>query len=62
MLGCGPALDADAMEIAVLRHQLAVRWMFPRKGRDPRGLDEQVVALVVRLAPVPVPDVTPFAP
>src|SRR5205823_8906368 len=100
MLGCGPTPDADAVEIAVLRHQLAVlrrqiprprytptdrlvlavlakllprerwavflvtpatllrwhreliarRWTYPRKGRDPRRLDEQVVALVVRLA------------
>jgi hypothetical protein len=24
MLRCGPTLDADAVEIAVLRHQLAV--------------------------------------
>src|SRR5881394_1472944 len=100
MLGCGPALDADAVEIVVLRHQLAVlrrqvprprctpadrmvlaglarllprerwavflvtpatllrwhrelivrRWTYPKKGSDRRGLDEQVVALVVRLA------------
>jgi putative transposase len=100
MLGCGPTPDADAVEIAVLRHQLAVlrrqvprpqytpadrmllaalakllprgrwpaflvtpstllrwhreliarRWIDPRTGRDRRGLDEQVIALVVRLA------------
>jgi hypothetical protein len=100
ILGCGATPDADAVEIAVLRHQLAVlrrhvprpryppadrmvlaalakvlprerwavflvvpatllrwhreliarRWTYPRKGRDPRGLDEQIVALVVRLA------------
>src|ERR1044071_6257779 len=100
MLGCGPTPDADAVEIAVLRHQLAVlrrqvprpryrpadrmllaalakllprmrwavfmvtpstllrwhreliarRWTYPRTGRDRRGLDEEVVALVVRLA------------
>jgi hypothetical protein len=100
VLGCGPAPDADAVEIAVLRHQLAVlrrqvprpryapadrmlwaalakllprerwavflvtpstllrwhreliarRWTYPRTRRDPRGLDEEVVALVVRLA------------
>jgi putative transposase len=100
VLGCGSAPDADAVEIAVLRHQLAVlrrqvprprytpadrmllaalakllprqrwatflvtpatllrwhreliarRWTYPRTGRGQRGLDEQVVALVVRLA------------
>jgi transposase InsO family protein len=100
VLGCGPTPDADVVEIAVLRHQLAVlrrqvprqrytpadrmllaglakllprdrwavflvtpstllrwhreliarRWTYPKTGRDRRGLDEQVVALVVRLA------------
>jgi putative transposase len=100
MLGCGPAPYADALEIAVLRHQLAVlrrrvlrpgygpadrmllaalakllprerwsvflvtpstllrwrreliarRWIYPRIGRGRRGLDEEIVALVVRLA------------
>jgi transposase InsO family protein len=100
MLGCGPTPDADAVEIAVLRHQLAVlrrqvprprytpadrmllaalakllprerwavflvtpatllrwhreliarRWTYPHTGRDRRVLDEQIVALVVRLA------------
>ena len=100
VLGCGPTPDADAVEIAVLRHQVAVlrrqvprprytpadrmllavlakllprerwaaflvtpstllrwhreltarRWAYPRTGRDRRGLDEEVVALVVRLA------------
>src|SRR5437588_2110609 len=100
VLGCGPAPDADAVEIAVLRHQLAVlrrqvqrprytptdrmvlaalakllprerwavflvtpatlmrwhreliarRWTYPRTGRGRRGLDEEIVALVVRLA------------
>src|ERR687888_1268384 len=100
VLGCGPTPDADAVEIAVLRHQVAVllrqvprprytpadrmllaalakllprerwavflvtpstllrwhrkliarRWTYTRTGRDQRGLDEQVVALVVRLA------------
>ncbi|MEH1130473.1 integrase core domain-containing protein [Micromonospora sp. CPCC 206061] len=101
VLGCAPTPDADAVEIAVLRHQLAVlrrqvprarytpvdrmvlaalarllprerrwaaflvtpsrllrwhreliarRWTYPRAGRDPRGLDEEIVALVVRLA------------
>ena len=100
MLGCGPTPDADAVEIAVLRHQLAVvrrqvprvrytpadrmllaarakllprdrwaaflvtpstllrwyrelvarRWTYPRVGQDRRGLDEEIVALVVRLA------------
>src|SRR2546423_1916834 len=100
MLGCGPTPDADAVEIAVLRHQLAVlrrqiprprytptdrlvlavlakllprerwavflvtpatllrwhreliarRWTYPRTGHDARGLDEEIVALVVRLA------------
>jgi putative transposase len=99
-LGCGPAPDADALEIAVLRHQLAVlrrqvprprytpadrmllavlarllprerwsvflvtpstllrwhreliarRWTYPHTGVKRRGLDEEVVALVVRLA------------
>jgi putative transposase len=100
VLGCGPMPGADAVEIAVLRHQLAGlrrqvprarytpadrmlvaalakllprerwvvflvtpatllrwhrdliarRWTYPPTGRDQRGLDEQVVALVVRLA------------
>lgn len=100
VLGCGPTPDADAVEIAVLRHQVAVlrrqvarphytpadrmllaalarllprqrwavflvtpstllrwhreligrRWTYPHTGRGQRGLDEQVVALVVRLA------------
>jgi transposase InsO family protein len=100
VLGCGPAPDAYAVEIAVLRHQLAVlrrrvprprytpadrmllaalakllprerwsvflvtpstllrwhreliarRWMYPRTGGDKRGVDEEVVALVVQLA------------
>jgi putative transposase len=100
VLGCGPTPNADAVEIAVLRHQLAVlrrqvprprytpadrmllaasakllprerwaaflvtpstllrwhreliaqRWTYPHTGRDRRGLDEDVVALVVRLA------------
>ena len=100
VLGCGPTPNADAVEIAVLRHQLAVlhrqmarprytpadrmllaalakllprerwavflvtpatllrwhreliahRWTYPRIGRDPRCLDDEVIALVVRLA------------
>jgi len=100
VLGCGPTPDADAVEIAVLRHQLAVlrrqvqrprytpadrmvlaalakllprhrwavflvtpatllrwhreliarRWTYATTGRDRRGLDEEVVALVVRVA------------
>jgi putative transposase len=100
MLRCGPTPDADVVEIAVLRHQLAVlrrqvprprytpadrmvlavlakllprqrwavflvtpatllrwhreliarRWTCARTGRDRRGLDEEVVALVVWLA------------
>src|SRR5690242_17374629 len=100
VLGLGSSLDADQVEIAVLRHQLAVlrrqvvrprytpadrmllamlakllprerwpvflvtpatllrwhrelvsrRWTFPHTGRGSRGLDEQVVELVVRLA------------
>jgi putative transposase len=100
VLGLGPTPDADTVEIAVLRHQLAVlrrqvsrprytptdrmvlavlarllprerwaiflvtpstllrwhrdliarRWTYPKTGRDRRGLAEQVVALVVRLA------------
>jgi putative transposase len=99
-LGVGPTPDADAVEIAVLRHQVAVlrrqvprprytpadrmllaalakllprqrwaaflvtpstllrwhreliarRWTYPHTGRDRRGVDEEVVALVVRLA------------
>jgi hypothetical protein len=100
VLGLGPTPDANEVEIAVLRHQLAVlqrqvprprytpadrmllaalarmlprtrwpaflvtpatllrwhrelvarRWTFPRTGRGRRGLDNQVVDLVVRLA------------
>ncbi len=100
VLGCGPTPDADAVEIAVLRHQLAVlrrqvprarytpadrmllavlakllprerwaaflvtpstllrwhrelvarRWTYPRTGRHRCGIDEEIVALVVRLA------------
>src|SRR5215813_1436544 len=100
VLGCGLTPDADAVEIAVLRHQVAVlrrqvprprytpadrmvlaalarllprqrwaaflvtpstllrwhrellawRWTYPHTGRDRRGLDDEVVALVVRLA------------
>src|SRR2546421_5061018 len=100
VLGCGPPPNADAVEIAVLRHQLGVlrrqvprprytpadrmllaalakllprqrwavflvtpatllrwhreliarRWTYPRTGRDRCGLNERVVALVVRLA------------
>jgi hypothetical protein len=100
LLGCAAPPSADAVEIAVLRHQLAVlrrqvprprytpadrmllaalakllprerwaaflvtpstllcwhreliarRWTYPHTGRDRRELDEEVVALVVRLA------------
>jgi putative transposase len=100
VLGLGPSPDANEVEIAVLRHQLAVlqrqvprprytpvdrimlatlarmlprarwpvflvtpstllrwhrelvarRWTFPHTGHRRRGLDEQVVELVVRLA------------
>jgi transposase InsO family protein len=100
LVGCGPTPDADAVEIAVLRHQLAVlrrqvarpryapsdrmvlaalarllprerwpaflvtpstllrwhrelvarRWTYGRIGQGCRGLDPQVVDLVVRLA------------
>jgi transposase InsO family protein len=100
LLGCGPTANADAVEIAVLRHQLAVlrrqvprprytpadrmllaalakllprerwvvflvtpstllrwhreliarRWTYPPTAHDQRGLDEEIVALVVRLA------------
>jgi putative transposase len=100
VVGCGPPPNADAVEIAVLRHQVAVlrrqvsrprytpadrmllaglarllprqrwaaflvkpstllrwhreliarRWTYPRTGRHQRGLDEEIVALVVRLA------------
>ena len=99
-MGCGPTPDADAVEIAVLRHQLAVlarqvarprytpadrmllaalakllprerwavflvtpatllrwhreliarRWTDPSAGCSRRGVDEEIVALVVRLA------------
>jgi hypothetical protein len=100
LLGCGPTPDADAVEIAVLRHQLAVlqrqvprprynpadrtllaalakllprerwaifmvtpatllrwhreliarRWTYRSACSEQRGLDEGIVALVVRLA------------
>jgi len=100
VLGYGPTPDADAVEIAVLRHPLAVlarqvtrprytladrmllaalakllpperwavflvtpatllrwhreliarRWTYPPAGRGRRGVDEGIVALVVRLA------------
>ncbi|HEU5111640.1 MAG TPA: integrase core domain-containing protein [Micromonosporaceae bacterium] len=100
VLGCGPTPNADAVEVAVLRHQLAVlrrqvprprytpadrmllaalakllprerwavflvtpstllrwhrqliarRWTYPQTGRHRRGMDEEIVALVVRLA------------
>jgi putative transposase len=100
VMGWGPTPNADAVEIAVLRHQLAVlhrqvarprytpadrmllaalakllprerwavflvtpatllrwhqeviarRWTYPPTGRDRCGLDEEIVALVVRLA------------
>ncbi|MEJ3747013.1 helix-turn-helix domain-containing protein [Actinomycetes bacterium KLBMP 9797] len=32
------------------RELIARRWAYPRAGRDRRGLDEEIVALVVRLA------------
>src|SRR5215469_9654949 len=32
------------------RELIARRWTYPHTGRDHRGLDEQVIALVVRLA------------
>src|SRR5205809_1290204 len=32
------------------RELIARRWTYPRTGRDQRGLEEQVVALVMRLA------------
>jgi putative transposase len=100
LVGCGRSPDANVVEIAVLRHQLAVlrrqvarprytpadrtvlamlarllprerwpvfmvtpstllrwhrelvarRWTYGRTGRGPRGLDQQVVDLVLRLA------------
>jgi transposase len=100
VLGCAPTPNADVVEIAVLRHQLAVlrrqvarpryapadrmllaalakllprdrwaaflvtpstllrwhreliarRWTYPHTGRARRGLDEQTIALVLRLA------------
>ena len=112
VLGCGPTPDANEVEIAVLRHQLAVlhrqvarprytpadrmlmatlakllprqrwpaflvtpstllrwhrklvarRWTYPHTGRRARGLDEQVVELVLRLAREnPRPGPTPKA-
>ena len=100
VLGCGPSPDADTVEIAVLRHQLAVlhrqvprprytptdrmllaavarvlprerwaaflvtpstllrwhrelvarRWTYPHSGGGRRGLDLEIVELVLRLA------------
>src|SRR5690348_16794298 len=50
MLGCGPAPDADAVEIAVLRHQLAVlRRQVPRPRYAPA--DRMVLAALAKLLP-----------
>lgn len=55
VLGCGPAPDADAVEIAVLRHQLAVlghqlvvlRRQVPRPRYPPA--DRMVLAVLAKL-------------
>src|SRR5437763_9398319 len=50
MLGCGPTPDADAVEIAVLRHQLAVlRRQIPRPRYTPT--DRLVLAVLAKLLP-----------
>src|SRR2546421_5297082 len=50
MLGCGPAPHADAVEIAVLRHQLAV---LRRQVSRPRytPADRMLLAALARLVP-----------
>ena len=42
----GHAVDAVRWH----RELIARRWTYPRTGRDQRGVDEEIVALVVRLA------------
>jgi putative transposase len=50
VLGCGPAPGADVVEIAVLRHQLAVlRRQVPRPRYTPA--DRMVLAVLARLLP-----------
>ena len=50
VLGCGPTLDADAVEIAVLRHQLAVLY---RQVPPPRctPADRTLLAALAKLLP-----------
>jgi hypothetical protein len=50
VLGCGPTADADAVEIAVLRHRLAVlHRQVPRPRYTPT--DRMVLAVLARLLP-----------
>jgi hypothetical protein len=50
VFGCGPAPDADAVEIAVLRHQLAVlHRQMPRPRYTP--MDRMLLASLARLLP-----------
>src|SRR2546421_5389564 len=50
VLGCGPSPDADAVEIAVLRHQLVVpRRQVPRPRSTPA--DRMVLAVLAKLLP-----------
>src|SRR5256884_10003241 len=50
MLGCGPTPDADAVEIAVLRHQLAVlRRQVSRPQYTPA--DRMLLAALTKLLP-----------
>src|SRR5438034_1923726 len=50
VLGCGPTTDADAVEIAVLRHQVAVlRRQVPRPRYTPA--DRMLLATLAKLLP-----------
>src|SRR3982750_2527136 len=50
VLGCGPAPNADAVEIAVLRHQVAVlRRQVPRPRYTPT--DRMLLAALAKLLP-----------